>query len=530
MKDLLNKILIELSSNKELNNDPLVKMLVESSNRLLLTEKNVDSIYDYIKNNLVNINYKLNNKEIEKIINKYFNKKTEDFKLTKLSESGKLRERLERISESNSKDPIIISKIEKFNNLLNSGVPEFILYPTFIKTFENYDYDSNIKSEINDIKNVINENKKPFLVLSAIYEMEKTKSKIYENIVAELKKLLVKNKYSADILKIKYGNSFPIVNQLIESLRIIESEELGSFTLGEGNNTTKIKNLIAPAIYNNKGIILFNDNRFLFISESKKNIQKDFQIHINEKFIISSVSPEYIKKRYPNFYNLCESYSFLGFKQSEDGLSLISNYLKSNKFEIKINENKELDFYINENKIDLQNINNIDLHNRLILENKNVKYKINSLLENLKNIYHFEFIKHITSDKTLNEALVFKLDESYYICDMPNASQRFWSKMNETQMHEFFIKKFNYDISNIFKIKLNRDIERLKLIESEKSEVLNNIQKLEKTVEKIKSVLNSNDLEKDDISHLESIKESIVFTIKEMKDHYIKLDLNKEKI
>ena len=166
----------------------------------------------------------------------------------------------------------------------------------------------------------------------------------------------------------------------------------------------------------------------------------------------------------------------------------------------------------------------------MVFESSTTKTKINSLFENLSSIFHLEFIKEITNDRTLSEALVLNLNESYYVCDKVNAADREWSKLNESQLTQFFSSKFNYDVTSIFKIKLDESARTLRIIEEKKKSILSDIEKLEQTSQKLDETINSNVVDHVDVQKLTSIKESIISAISNLKKEYEEVDLFKKKV
>lgn len=529
MKDFVNKILGELTTNENIKSDPVIQILVESTNKSIALGESYESVYNALKTNLTNINKHSKNTQIDTLLEE-FNKNddTVDSKLAKLVDSGNLKAKLSAIKEAATSNPIIASQVESFENALNGGVPEISLYSAFLQTFEKYNYDSKIKNQLNALKTHINENNSKLVILGTIFEMERTGAPVYAGVKNSLKELLVTESYSADVLKVKFGTVFPLINNLINDLRVLESQKEGSFTLGEGDGNTKIRNVIAPTLKIDEGFIILNDNRFLSITKSKKLTGDESEVYVNEDFTISAIKPEVVKEKYPKFYELCESYSILGFTPSEDGLGVDSSALRTFKLGFRVNEAKELELFVNGNKV--EDPKTINLSESLVLESESIKHKITSLFENFKDILHFEFMKEVSNDLTMNEALVVNLNESFFICEKPNTAQRIWNKVSEMQMYEYFANNFKYDISSLFKVKLEKGLEKVREIEAEKSKILENVEKLEQTIEKLNQTINSNEITPDSVSQLETIKESVEKTIKELKDDFVKLDLSKKTI
>jgi hypothetical protein len=528
MSEFVNKILAELKTNAALRSEPLVKMIAESTEKSISLGENREKIYAELKNGLLSINEKVKNPALGVIISQFSkNETTPDSKVHKIATEANLAKHIASIKSSTAySNPVVKTQVELFESYLNSGSPDFVLCESFIKSFNLHTYDTAVKKAVDKVSAYLTENASKVRMLNTIYQMETTNTQIYAPINSDLKKMLISESYSADILKIKFGNTMPIINALVNDLMVIESNQFGTFTIGLGNGETRVNNLITPAIKTHDGLLMYTDNRFLSIREAKGLTGNETKIHLNESFKISDFSPEYVKNTYSKFYEFCEAYSTLGFKVSEDRLGVESNLARGIKMNFKLNESKNLELYINGEKFESSN----SLYESLALESTQTKARVKSILENAENLFHLEFIKEITNDRTLSEALVLNLNEAYYICDKVNAADRVWSRVNEHQLNQFFTSKFNYDVTSIFKVKIDESINAIKKIEERKHSILVDIEKLEKTALKIDETIVNGQLDNEDATKLTEIKESITATISNLKKEYARVDLLKKKI
>lgn len=528
MSEFVNKIMAELKTNATLQSEPLVKMIVESTEKSISLGENSEKIYSGLKNGLVSINEKVKSPALGVIISQFSkNETTLDSQVHKIATEANLAKHISALKSSNVySNPVIKTQVDLFESYLNSGSPDFVLCESFIKSFNQHSYDSTVKGAVEKVKAYLNENASKVRMLNTIYQMETMRTPIYAPVSAELKQMLISESYTADVLKIKFGNTMPVVNLLVNDLMVIESNQFGTFTIGAGNGETRVNNMIAPAIKTKDGILMYTDNRFLSIREAEGLTGNESKIHLNENFKISDFSPEYVKTAYGQFYEFCEAYATLGFKTSEDGFGVESSLTKGIKMNFKLNESKNLDLYINGAKFESAT----SLYESLALESTQTKTRVKTILENSKNLFHLEFIKEITNDRTLSEALVLNLNESYYVCDKVNAAERVWSKVNEHQLNQFFTSKFNYDVTSIFKVKIDESIDAIKKIEERKTSILVDIEKLEKTSLKIDETIVNGQLDKEDEIKLSAIKESINTTISNLKKEYTEVDLLKKKV
>jgi hypothetical protein len=357
--------------------------------------------------------------------------------------------------------------------------------------------------------------------------MDSMGSPMYAGVSSDLKNMLITESYSADVVKVKYGTSVPLVTELVNTLSIIESANTGNFTLGEGNYDTKVTNLITPALKTADGLLLYTDNRFLSIRESKGLLGNEAKVHVDGAFKIADVDPNYVRTTYGNFYDVCEAYATLGFAKSEDGLGVESKSIRNFTLGFKLNEEKGVDLYINNTKIGTPA--SVNVSEALALEPNITKAKVAKIVENTNSLFNFEFIKEITNERILSEATLVKLNDSYFICEKVNSADRVWNQVNEFELYEFFKTKFGYDVSPIFKTKIEESVAGLKKIEESKKIILTDIAKLEGSVTKLTEAVNASGIEVSEIKKLESIKESIEATINKLKQDYIALDLSKKK-
>jgi hypothetical protein len=527
MTGFINQILAELKSNSTLASKPLVKMLVESTDKSIALGENTKTVYLNLKEGITAINSALKDSNLS-ILLEQFNRleATPEAKVNELARKSNLTSKLALLRESKAMaNPMFSTQVGIFENWIKAGHPDFILCENFIKVFGEYNYDTAVNNIVNSVSTYLSENRSQLLMLSAIYNIDRLPASNYSEVSKNLKTMLVEESYTSDILKVKFGNTIPAITKLANDLRIIESETLGYFTLGEGDSFTSINNMIAPATQAKDGFIVFTDNRFVSVRESKSLTGKESKIFIDDTFKIAEVDPTYVKEKFPKFYSVAESFNSLGFTKNSDGTGVTSNAIRNFNLSFKTNRAKELDLYLNESLV--ENIKDINISEALTLESTDIKKKVLTLFENTSNLFNFDFIKELSNDRTLAEATVFKLNDAFYICEKVNTADRNWIKVDEFKLYEFCMNNFNYDISSIFKTKINEKIEDFKIIESKKESIMLDVSKLEETLEKIQKTLSNPAVEKDAIKKLEGIKESIETTINSLKEDYIGLDIFK---
>jgi hypothetical protein len=507
--------------------------VIESTNKSIVNRESYDHITVQLKNSLTGINEHLKNRKIDVLLSQFTKQeRTSNSVLHEMSKVADLTGKLNMIKESNAySNPIIKSKVDNYDEILKSGAPEFRLYPSFINDFTQHIHESAIQSAVDQVINVVESRANDFEVLNTIHIMTDANSQtyLYESIADSLKQSLAENKYSADIINLMHGESnLPLVTQLVNNLRIMEASVDGTFTLGAGNVDTTIQNLIAPSVKLKKGILTYVDNRFMKISESTKLTGNETEVHINEGFTIATMDPEFIKAKFPKFYQLSEAFASLGFAPSTSREGVESNSIRNFKLGLNTNESNGLDIYLNDNKID--GLESINLTEALVMETPDVRNRVEFVFENLKSIFAFEFIKNISNDRLLSEATVFELGGNYILCNKLNTADRVWNKVDESEMADFFNTNFQYDISNIFATKIDEAVETKRKIEAAKTAILENINKLEGSVAKLDETIKTGDVDSSRVAELEKLKTSINESISKLKEDYINVDLAKAEI
>ena len=530
MKGFVNQLLNSLKSDEKLSKQPLVKMLIESTDKSILLGEHPVAIYDKLKEGVNALAKSTKNPKLTSISEQFTKfESTPDTKINTIAKKINLSSRISELKSSElGKNPVVSSQLDLFENYLVQGTPDFLLCESFVNLLSSHQYDKVATKHMRVISKYLNENRSQHLILTAVYNMDAMPNSQYSNVSSDLKNMLIKESYTSDILKIKYGTTIPIVNQLVNDLRLLESKKEGYFTLGEGDSVTSISNMIAPATQAKDGFIVYTNDRFVSIRESKSLTGKESKIYINENVKIAEVDPNYVKEKFPRFYKVAEAFATLGFKKNIDGTGVESNSIRNFNLRLSVNEQNAIDLYLNGNLV--EDTNEVSLNEAISLETADTKQRLRSLLENTENIFNFDFIKEVTNDRTLAEAQVFKINDEYFVCEKLNAAEYEWTKMDEYKMYEFFAHKFNYDISPIFKTKIDEKVEKYKHIETKKKEILGDVSKLEVTLDKLQSAIHNPDMDSDAVKKLEKIKESVEVTMNALKQDYVGLDLVKKNI
>lgn len=533
MKDFINGVLRELQNNPDTRSNRLIGIIVESAEKSIQSGERYDLIFEKVKNDLIEVNKHVKNGSVKNILDQF--RKIEFKPESKLKEFAKIANlggKLKGIKESTAySHPMIAHKVNEYFGKLNEGVAEFTLYPSFIKDFSEHMIEKSVSSAVKSVSRILSENAADFEMLHTIHLMESHNSPMYSNVLPDLRNMLLNNTYTSDVINLKYGKTgLPIISNLVNNLKLIESKSDGSFNLGTGDSNTKIRNVVAPGIKSDsKSILTYFDNKFIRISESSSLNGSEEEVFIKKGgFTISSIDPQWVKENHSDFYDVCESFAYLGFKEIELYEGIETSQIRGFKLGLIPNSNRELDLYLNESRV--VDTNNINLTEALALADDRTKKAVKKVFENIRSILNFEFIKTIKNDITLAESTVFNLGNNYFLCQKPNQVERIWDPVDESRLYEHFMNNFRYDISSIFKSAVSRAAADNKMIEDRKHQILVSVSKLEESVKRIQTAINSKDVDTNQISELERVKESVESMIEDLKFEYADVDLIKKRL
>lgn len=522
MKTFVNGVLEELSSNENLKNTSIIKVLVESTKNSIALGGGLTKSYNNLRESLKEINEHLKKDVINTIISQFEKfENTNESRLTDMSKELNLIGIIENVKETTLfKDPVVMHTVSLLEDaIMTRQIPEHRCYGDFVNKLTPYSYDTVIKESINTIITYVNENQERLLVLDAIYEM--SNSKLYQNEVETLTNMLLENTFTSDIIKLKTNSALPVLNELVRSLSTLEAAKSPDFSLGGGNEQCRVESSIIPATKINESTLLtYLDDKFFFISKNELVNESD-----NGLKNVVTVDSKLVKEKYSEFYSVCESFYKLGFESNPSGIttSNIDNFSMS----FKVNESGALDIVINGETI--KDPKSYDFNDILAMETTGIKHHVRNVLENTSSIFNFEFIKKITNDVSLKEAFVIEMNNSYHVCEKLNQVEREWTAgLNEYKLYRYVLENFNYDISPIFKFEINDELQKIKLIESQKEEINKNVVLLEKSISDLDLAMTSGDIDNDYISELEDIKEQLEGKIISLKERFITLDLKKK--
>ncbi len=526
MKNFINKT-IDTLSNSEVSKNSLVKILIESTNNSLKSNVGVSSTYTSLKKGLTELNLHLKNGTVSNILEQFEKFEYSDSnRIDELNREAGLRSEIENVKSSSSyANPIVTQRVIVLEESLRKN-SEFTLYGKFVDSFKEFTNDDKIQESVVRINNYINSNVEKLMVLDAINNMKRSNTKMYENEINGLSKMLVKNSFSSEAIKHRLNGNLPILNDLSNRLSILEAKQADYFSLGSGNGICTINTTIAPTLKTGKNTVLsYVDDKFIAVST--KALSKGKVLSESKTSNVYEMDPNYVKDKYNSFYSLCESFYKMNFEQTPVGLK--STSIKNFDLEFKTNESGKLNIYINESLI--EDPSSYDFNEILVMESVEVKNLVKKVLNETSNIFNLEFIKNLTNEKTGKQVMIMELEGDYHICEKLNQIERIWkNNINEYKLHGYVLENFNYDISSIFKVKIDEQKSSIKTLVERKETIESNIKKLEEQIVKISTNLNSGEIDQKFFGQLEDIKEQLETKINSLREEFVNCDLKKKEL
>jgi hypothetical protein len=512
MNGLIQELTNELKNNSSINSSIAAKVVLESINNSLMLGVANDQILENSLNTLDQFATELVNENIKEVVAK-FKKMAEKptSRLQNMAKEAGLSIKIQAIKEAQIyKDPVVKHTVARLEEAVKS-MPEFRAIHFFFEGLSKFNYDTTVSEVLESLSTYVNENRIKLEILNSIFEMRVTGAVLYKDACSLLEQALLENVQTADSLKMKLRShsNLPVVNQLINKISMLESKETGSFNLGIGNGDAFVKPIIAPFYkVSENSALIFVDNKFIKVSEDADPTQ---------------VSAEDAKD-FPDFFETCEAFSALNFKEKSTELVSASRNLT---VAFGINENGSLNLKINGSVID--NIDSVKFSEIVLMETIDTRNALTKIFKNLDLIVNLEFGKTIVNERLGKESIVLNFGEDIYVFEKL-AETRILKKMKGLTFHNYVMENFKYDVSEMYSIQLEERESNIKSLDAEKVTIEQNLAKLETSISQIEEALTDKSLTADYREKLNELKMSIEKNVNALKNQYILVDQSKKKV
>lgn len=511
MNGLIQELTNELKNNSSISSSIAAKVVLESINNSLMLGVSPDQILENSLETLEQFANEMVNENLKEVVanfKKLAEKPTAS--LQNMAKAAGLKMKLQAVKESEIySDPIFKHTLAKLEQAVNSA-PEYRVLGFVYEGLSKFSYDKKVSEVLESIATYFNENRIKIEVMNSIFEMRLVGPAMYGQACSLLEESLLEGIETADGLKMKLRthSNLPIVSRLINTVSMLEAKETGSFNIGIGNGDAVVKPIIAPFYkVTESEAIVFVDNKFIKVSEN----EDPSQITVEEA------------QEFPEFFEICEAFNFLGFKESNSGIIAKGRNLS---VEFGLNENGTLNLRLNDSKVD--DLSSIRLNELFVMESLDSRAAFSKIFNNLDFIVNVEFGKTIVNERLGRNSIVLNLGEDLYVFEKLGET-RVVKKMKGLTFHNYVLENFKYDVSELYSIQLEERDSRIKQLDSEKSAIETNLEKLEKTISQINEALTDKSMSAEYQEKLNELKMSIEKNINALKNQYILIDQSKKK-
>jgi len=523
MAGMTQELILELQSDETLANHPVVKMYLDGAKNVVNTNSDSDEVYESLLNNLEALSDFVGEKKnfIKNLVKdkkeKLFN--TPKKKTKKLLGSIGLKDKVKKVKGSKaSKDPIVKGSCDKIEEAI-AVLPEFKSLVPFIRIFENYVYDADIKEVVTEAKVFLEENKPKLMIADTIFELERVNNLIYKNLCLVLEECLEKDETtsSAISMRLRDFKNVAVVNRLVNALKMYEAQGEGGFDMGIGSGATTVSDVISPFMKNENKSYFFVDSKMYVIKEDEEIEGEE------EETDPDLISQEEYEGLPESFRKVCEAFYYLGFKEIEG--KFVSTGTRHVKVSLKTNESGNVEVFIAGSKVEPENVNVTEIG---MMESTNVRQNLADFFEGLSQIVNLQNVKRIRNTQFANESYAIGFKDKVFVMEKGTTTSDKFVKVSPVGFHIYVLEKFQYDVRDLYSIQLSEAEETAFIIDEEKRAIETDIAKLEQSEVKISEALKNPDITPDVLDHLTTLKESIQKSLVSLKNKYVALDLSKK--
>ncbi len=374
---------------------------------------------------------------------------------------------------------------EKYTHLLkNNNLPEYLVAESFVAEFQNFTWDTKVKSLVESVANKMNSLKPEIEVSKALYSIEKSAgSDFYSPVTESLNKWLVSENKSVALLSKDLARwSFnPTVKNLVNNLSLMESSET-KLSIPVNNGNSSVRRVFSPVhVAGGKTVFTIGGNIFEGNSEGIKRISKTEFDNLPVEF-----------------KSLLESFYSPMVKVNENGLSY---YVGEHSYKL-VEENESVSIYNKGNKMQFADLNQLAKQISLeisgsfgVNEAKAVSDFIN-IYQNFDKIVELDFAKRLESNVYEGASVnLIKWNNTLFL-NRINESMKENSlfKVNGLQASGIVKEFLKYDISEGLTEFLEGETRIKSIMINDRKQILDNISVIENEISKLSTIMSTNPL------------------------------------
>jgi len=245
-------------------------------------------------------------------------------------------------------------------------------------------------------------------------------------------------------------------------------------------------------------------------------------VKVSENEDPSQVSSEIVEE-FPDFFEVCEAFRALNFRNTGSEIVATGRNLT---VAFGINENGTLNLKLNNQVV--EKLDQVKFSEIFLMEGLETRNALTKIFDNLDLIVNVEFGKSLLNERLGRDSIVLNLGENIFVFEKLGDS-RILKKMKDLTFHSYVMENFKYDISELYSIQLEERDARVKELDSEKTVIERNLEKLEKSISQIEEALKDRAISAEYQDKLNELKMSIEKNVNALKNQYILVDQSKKK-
>lgn len=382
-------------------------------------------------------------------------------------------------------NPTIRPILERMSIAVNT-IPEYVIAEAYLQQLDAFSWNAIAKSQAEDIRRKINENKEDIFLCTFLYEAKQSNSYLLPGFERELDEYFInrtRENREALMNKIKPY----MFEKRIENLYKALQESCEDFQPAV-DGSVKIEKIFSPIISKNGATIFCNEGRFF--AKTKTNLTM-----LNEEQV-ANLPHGYLK--------LCQNLYASNVRMNESAIEIGANNkiitLSQDSKNVKVN-GREVDYnlftrsFINEGLLIGANRVNESLN------------QISAIYEGLNTIVEIDFGKHIISNTYKgHEADLYRFGNNISIFESNKefGTFKFITSATATQARKLLIEHLNYDIKETFCDISSAEKAKVEKYESEKATFEKNLEHLQNKKNQLLEAIKTDPYlsESDDINKL----------------------------
>ena len=378
-----------------------------------------------------------------------------------------VREAIGTLKETESKDnPGLDVVLNEFIAHLQNGIPEVLLYESFVSAMDSFSYFPQVGTSLDAIKARV-ENYKCDIDISKILEvMKTTKSSFLVPLIEDVVNEYLNNKTEQTKSSLRQVLTKFTYDKFVNDIVSIVSADATNLQLEYANANCDVEKIYSPLIYIGENEAIFNVQGVYYIKKGN-NLNR---LHESE-----------FEKLDPDFVNLCYTINNNNIVFEKDSATIYHHNDKA------IITEKEVVI----NNVPYSHDNMKAAYNALSLSGKSKFYEIvESIRNNFDEIAEVNFVKRVYLKENIEYAAdIFKLRDNVFITthDPELGKATFFRNVNPMQAKNIMMEHLSFDVSKAFANILPQEEKILSEISETKKSYNNYITLINEKIDTVKS-------------------------------------------